>query len=143
MVPQDQDESLESPMAESIGEPQPAGEAQAIVEMERFLVRRGQENAAREWIAYLRQHPEEFRETMVAERMQVETILSDELDGRLFLTWFSVQWPGGTSVQDSERELDRVHLEYWKRCIDRDWGPQTLRPEVAMFSEPVQRAMGA
>ena len=115
-------------------------ETAPVVEMVRFRVIAGQEATAREWLAYLGDHPAQFRETMIPERMQVETILSDEQEGRLHLTWFSVQLPGGASVQDSEHELDRVHLDYWGRCIDPDWGPQRLTPEVFMTSAPVQRA---
>ena len=115
-------------------------ETTPVVEMVRFRVIAGQEAAAREWVAYLRDHPTQFRETMIPERMQVETILSDEQEGRLHLTWFSVQLPGGAPVQDSEHELDRIHLDYWRRCIDPDWGPQRLTPEIFMSSEPVQRA---
>ena len=46
------------------------------IEMERFRVRAGKEERAREWIAFLRENPEAFRETVEPERMYVETIFS-------------------------------------------------------------------
>ncbi|WP_326847856.1 DUF6176 family protein, partial [Micrococcus luteus] len=47
------------------------------IEMERFPVRAGKEERAREWIAFLRENPEAFRETLEPERVYVEMIFSE------------------------------------------------------------------
>lgn len=108
-----------------------APQAQQLVpELHRFRVRSGQEGLAREWIAFLRSSPAEFLATLPGEQTFVETIFSDVQDGRLFLSWYSLQGAGALSVLDSEAELDRRHLAYHRRCIDPDWGPQVLQAEV-------------
>lgn len=45
--------------------------------------------------------PKAFRETLEPERMYVETIFSEVVDGVTYLSWYSVQGEGAADVQAS------------------------------------------
>lgn len=112
-----------------------------IIEMTRFRVRAGAEERAVEWMDFLRSHPDAFRETLEPERMYVETIFSEVIDGVTYLYWYSVQGEGRRSVTESEHWLDARHLEFWRECIDPDFPPQELEPQVHAVPERVEAAM--
>lgn len=111
------------------------------IELTRFRVRPGKEDRAREWIDFLRANPEAFRETLEPERMYVETIFSEVVDGVTYLSWYSVQGEDAANVNDSSHRLDEKHVEFWRECIDPDYAPQDLTPEVHMVPERVEAAM--
>lgn len=46
------------------------------------------------------------------EKIYVETIFREILDGCEYLYWYSVQAEGGNEVTDSESYIDKKHLEY-------------------------------
>lgn len=111
------------------------------IEMVRFRVRPGKEARAREWMDFLRAHPDAFRETLEPERMYVETIFSEAVDGVTYLAWYSVQGEGAAHVRESAHWLDEQHLAFWDECIDPDFPPQHLTTEVHMMPERVEAAM--
>lgn len=110
--------------------PTNAQAAGLTVEFVRFPIRAGKESRALEWIAYLRGHEEEFLATLPGECMYAEAIFSDVTDGILHLSWFSVQGPGAEFVLDSDHELDRVHVDFHRECVDPDAAPLIMVPEV-------------
>ena len=112
-----------------------------IVEMTRFRVRPGAEERAAGWMNFLRSNPEAFREALEPEQMYVETIFSEVLDGVMYLYWYSVQGEGRRSVLEAEHWLDAKHLEFWRECIDPEFPPQELTPQVHMAPERVEAAM--
>ena len=61
------------------------------VELTRFRVRKGQEERAVEWMRFLRQNMDAVEQTLVPEKMYVETIFSEVRDGHMYLYWYSVQ----------------------------------------------------
>ena len=112
-----------------------------IIEMTRFRVRSGAEVRAAEWMEFLRSHPDAFRETLEPERMYVETIFSEVIDGVTYLYWYSVQGEDRRSVLESEHWLDAQHLEFWRECIDPEFPPQDLTPQVHVVPVRVEEAM--
>ena len=73
--------------------------------MERFRVGAGKEAGAREWIAFLRENPEAFRETLEPERMYVETIFSGTVGDALYLWWYTLQGEDG-AVGEVTKSID-------------------------------------
>ncbi|WP_282441753.1 DUF6176 family protein [Micrococcus luteus] len=85
--------------------------------------------------------PQAFRETMEPERMYVETIFSEVVDGVTYLSWHSVRGEGAADVQESTHWLDEQHVAFWQVCIDPDFPPQDLTPKVHMTPARVEAAM--
>ncbi|WP_180536260.1 DUF6176 family protein [Micrococcus luteus] len=112
-----------------------------IIELTRFRVRAGAERRAAEWMEFLRSNPRAFRETLEPEQMYVETILSEVTDGVTYLYRYSVQGEDRRPVEESEHWLDRRHAEFWDECIDPDFTPQELTPQVHMTPERVEASM--
>ena len=56
----------------------------------------------------LRDHEQAVRETLGSERMHVETIFSEKVDGVEYLYWYSIQSEGGSDVESSGHWLDRA-----------------------------------
>lgn len=92
------------------------------VELSRFRVKEGKTAQVDEWMAFLNEHMEDTLLTLEGEKMYVETIFREVLDGREYLYWYSVQAEGGIEVEDSEslyrqktfRILGRMHRpELW------------------------------
>ncbi len=113
-----------------------------IVEFTRFRVLPGKEERAREWMAFLRANPEAFRETLEPERMYVETIFSEVVDGVMYLSWYSVQGEGeAADVRESAHWLDERHVAFGRECIDPDFAGQDVTPEVHVTPARVEASM--
>lgn len=65
------------------------------VELSRFRVKEGKTVQVDEWMAFLNEHMEDTLLTLEGEKMYVETIFREVLDGREYLYWYSVQAEGG------------------------------------------------
>lgn len=111
------------------------------VELSRFRVKEGKTAQVDEWMAFLNEHMEDTLLTLEGEKMYVETIFREVLDGREYLYWYSVQAEGGIEVEDSESYIDKKHLEYWEKCIDPSYGMVDLDPQVIMIPKPVYETM--
>lgn len=108
------------------------------VELTRFRVKEGKSKTVDEWLAFLNEHMEDTLLTLEGEKMYVETIFREILDGREYLYWYSVQGEGGIEVEESESYIDKQHMAYWIECIDPEFGSVDLKTEVVMISKPVQ-----
>ena len=80
-------------------------------------------------------------EKVEGEKMQIETIFREILDGEEYLYWYSIQGEGGIEVENSESWIDTRHLEYWEECIDKDFKPKDLDAQVVMIPEKIQEKM--
>lgn len=89
-----------------------------------FRVTQGKEALAREWINTLKERKSECIETLGREKMLYESLFSYQEEGRMFLSWFSVQKEGHEDVESPEHEIDNLHLKYWKECIDKTFTPR-------------------
>ena len=107
------------------------------VELTRFRVKPDKSAQVDAWMATLNARMAEVRETLVRERMLVEVIFRETLDGVEYLSWFSIQGAGGELVETSPHDLDRVHLAFWRDCIDPEFAPQDATPQVVMLPEAI------
>jgi len=112
------------------------------VELTRFKIRAGKENRVDEWLSMLNTRMPETLETLERERMLVEVIFRERVDGVELLSWFSIQREGGESVLTSEHEIDKLHIEFWRECIDDTYGAFDAIPQVVMVPDSVAKAMG-
>lgn len=111
------------------------------VELSRFRVKEGKSSVVDQWMNFLNEHMEDTLLTLQGEKMYVETIFREVLDGQEYLYWYSVQAEGGIEVENSESYIDKKHLEYWEECIDPSYGMVDLNPQVVMIPKPIYETM--
>lgn len=111
------------------------------VELTRFRVKSGKSPVVDEWLTFLNEHMKDTILTLEQEKMYVETIFRETLDGTEYLYWYSVQGIGGQELEESDHWIDRKHIEYWKECIDETFRPVDLLPEVIMIPDKIRQAM--
>ncbi len=111
------------------------------VELTRFRVVPGAESTVDEWMAFLKDHPQVFEETLEPERMYVETIFREVVDGVTYLYWYSVQGEDAQPVEESAHWFDQKHIEFWDACIDPQYRPVDLGMELTAIPRRVLEAM--
>lgn len=111
------------------------------VECTRFRVKPGKTEKVNEWLAFLNDHMEDVLVTLEGEKMYVETIFREVMNGEEYLYWYSVQGTGGVEVEQSEHWIDKKHLEYWEDCIDETYRPVDLKTQVVMIPAKVRKSM--
>ncbi|WP_062107333.1 DUF6176 family protein [Bacillus niameyensis] len=111
------------------------------VELTRFKVKEGKSKRVDEWLAFLKENMNDVLVTLDGEKMFVETIFREHLNGDEYLYWYSIQGEGGQNVETSEHWIDKKHLEFWNECIDETVRPVDLKTEVVMISEKVRISM--
>lgn len=111
------------------------------VELTRFKVKKGKTEQVDEWLKFLNENMTDVLVTLADEKMFVETIFREELNGHEYLYWYSVQGKGGQEVEQSNHWIDKKHLEYWAECIDETFIPVDLQTEVVMIPEKVRKSM--
>lgn len=112
-----------------------------IVELTRFRVKKGKSKLVDEWMRFLNENMQDVLLTLENEKMYVETIFREELDGEEYLYWYSVQGEGAQDVEESEHWIDKKHLEYWDACIDESFRPVDLTAEAVMIPTHVKETM--
>ncbi|MDO5734479.1 MAG: DUF6176 family protein [Eubacteriales bacterium] len=116
-------------------------ENKITVECSRFRVLKDKTEVVDEWMNFLRDNMADVLLTLDGEKMYVETIFREAIDGNEYLYWYSVQGEGGIDVRESESWIDVKHLEYWEQCIDKSYGQVDLTTEVVMIPDRVREAM--
>lgn len=111
------------------------------IELTRFKVKDGKSAQVDEWMTFLNEHMDDVLLTLVGEKMYVETIFRETLNGDEYLYWYSVQGEGGIEVEESTHWIDRKHLEYWDECIDATFRPIDLKTEVVMIQPTIKKLM--
>lgn len=111
------------------------------IELTRFRVKKGKSERVDEWLTFLKDHMKDVLVTLEGEKMYVETIFREDLNGDEYLYWYSVQGEGGQEVEQSEHWIDKKHLEFWDECIDETFRPVDLKTEVVMIPEKVRSVM--
>lgn len=109
-------------------------------ELTRFRVLPGKTHVVDQWMAFLNEHMEDVLLTLEGEKMYVETIFREVLDGFEYLYWYSIQGEGGIEVEASESYIDIQHLKYWEECIDPSFGSKDLSTEVVMIPQRVRES---
>ena len=108
-----------------------------------FRVIEGKEERAREWMDLLTQRKNECVETLPREKMVYESIFMYEKEGRMFLSWFSIQKDIHEKVETSEHDIDRLHLEFWDECIDREFEPEDHYHVVSFLPNEMEGTISA
>ena len=111
------------------------------VELTRFKVKAGKTQKVDEWLKFLNENMNDVLVTLEDEKMYVETIFREEIDGNQYLYWYSIQGERGQYVEESHHWIDKKHLEYWNECIDADYKPVDLTTEVVMIPERMKTVM--
>jgi len=111
------------------------------VALSRVLVKKGKSERVDEWMKTLNDRMKEALLTLKDEKMYVETIFREKIGEDDFLYWFTIQREGGTHVTESNHEIDHLHIEFKKECLDFDYPRDELSPQVIMISEVVQKAI--
>ena len=112
-----------------------------MVELTRFKVKKDKSERVDEWLKFLNDHIKDVLVTLDGEKMYVETIFRERLNGEEFLYWYSIQGEGGQEVEQSEHWIDKKHLQFWDECIDETFEAINLKTEVVMIPEKVMSAM--
>lgn len=112
-----------------------------LVELTRFKVKNGKTAEVEKWMDLLNEHMDQVLLTLEFEKMYVETIFREVLEGEEFLYWYSVQGEDGIEVTNSAHEIDQLHLQYWEECIDSDFKPVDLERKVVMIPKNIRKMM--
>lgn len=112
-------------------------------ELVTFAVKYGMEAKADEWMRVLVERKAECVETLDREMMHYECIFKSVREGRMYLSWFSVQGEAGEDVRSSPHPIDKVHIDYWNECIDREVPPQKFEHVVSFVPPSVEHAVNA
>ncbi len=110
-------------------------------EFSSFAIRIGKEERAGEWMRILCERQSECVETLEREKMHYECIFKGYRNGRLYLSWFSVQSTHGLPVEDSPHPIDQVHIAYWDECIDDQVAPENLDHVVSFVPRSIEEAV--
>jgi len=108
-----------------------------------FRVITGKEERATEWMETLVQRRSDCIETLERESMLHESVFKTYYGGRMYLAWFSLQGEGAQSVETSDHDVDKVHLAFWKECIDTDWPEMELDHVVSFYPAIIERQYSA
>ena len=111
------------------------------VEITRFKIKEGKTESVDQWMKLLNDNMSSVLLTLNDEKMYIETIFREEIEGTEYLYWYSVQGKGGMEVQVSQHDIDKQHLAYWNECIDQDFRPIDLKTEVIMIRKNILAAM--
>lgn len=111
------------------------------VELTRFKVKDGKTQKVDEWLDFLKANIDEVEDGLVDEKMYVETIFREIINGEEFMYWYSVQGDGGVEITENEKWIAKKHLEYWEECIDSTYGFVDLKTEVVMIPKEIRKVM--
>jgi len=112
-----------------------------IIELTRFKVKAGKEDVVTKWMETLNNHMDEVLDTLDAEKMYVETIFREKINGEEYLYWYSIQGEGGINVDESSHEIDKLHVAFWEECIDPNYPPVQIVPQVLMIPDRIREKM--
>ncbi|HRE26230.1 MAG TPA: DUF6176 family protein [Anaerolineales bacterium] len=111
------------------------------VELSRFRVLPGKAERVDAWLQMLNDRMPETLATLEREEMQFEVIFREVIGDDQFLTWVSVQGEAGADVETSPHEVDHLHLDFWRECIDETHGRHDAQPQAVMVPPRVAAAM--
>lgn len=117
------------------------GRIEVNVELTRYRVMEGKSAVVDEWLTFLNENMKDVLVTLEGEKMYVETIFRELLDGHEYLYWYSIQGEGGVEVESSTHWIDEKHHAFWKECIDSSFQPVDLVTSVVMIPSTVKESM--
>ena len=114
-----------------------------VTEFMSFAVLPGKEQRAELWLQALVQRQAECVATLDREAMHFESIFRAQINGRLYLSWFSVQGTTGAHLESSPFPVDTLHMELWAECIDTSVSPIKHAHVVNFVPAPIVAAIEA
>lgn len=111
------------------------------VELTKFRIKRGKSELVDEWMDFLNQNMQDALLSLDGEKMFVETIMRDTIGDREYLYWYSIQADDGETNSRAAECVDRKHIEYWNKCIDKAYRPKNLKNEVVMIPNRLKEYM--
>ena len=75
------------------------------IELTRFRVIKGKSEKVDEWMKFLNDNMKDVLLTLEGEKMYVETIFREILDGEEYLYWYSVHGKGGIEVENLDVQV--------------------------------------
>lgn len=111
------------------------------VELTKFRVKHGKSHLVDEWMAFLNENMNDVLVTLDGEKMFIESIMRDTVGDYEFLYWYSIQADDGGADNELQSRIDRKHLEYWDKCIDKAYKPRDLKNEVVMIPNYMRNYM--
>jgi hypothetical protein len=84
----------------------------------------------------------ETLDSLDREQMHVEVIFRERIGDEEFVSWFSIQSEAAEPVESSLHEIDKIHLAYWRECIDQAYGQHASVPQVIMIRKKLAATMG-
>ncbi len=113
------------------------------IEFMTVTVKQGMEGEAEEWMRILEERRAECVETLDRERMHCESIFKSVRDGRMCLSWFTIHGLTGERLRTSPHPIDKLHLEYWDRCVDLDAPVERYKHVVTFLPHSIGQAFEA
>lgn len=110
-------------------------------ELMTFAIKPGKEARADAWMQMLIDRRAECIATLDREKMHHECIFRSVRNGRVFLSWLSVQSEQAPHVRGSPHAIDQAHLAFWDECIDRDVPPEMFEHVVSFVPPEVERVI--
>lgn len=108
-----------------------------------FHIKQGMEAEADIWMRILKDRKDECVQTLDRERMHYEAVFKSSQNGRMCLSWLTVHGVTAERLRDSPHAIDKLHMEYWDRCIDTEMPPEKFQHVVTFLPESIRRAMEA
>jgi len=110
-------------------------------ELTRFTVKQNKSERVDEWMKMLKDNIKDVLLTLEDEKMYIEAIFREKEGEYEYLYWFSVQGENGTSVEKSNHEIDKKHLEYWKECIEPN-SKKDMDLQFEMIPKNIRKFLG-
>lgn len=111
------------------------------IELTKFKVKPGKSARVDEWMSVLRGHLPEVLLTLDREKMYVESIFREVESNSDYLYWFTIQGDSSASLIDSPHEIDKIHLAFWRECIDCSMPARDLHLEANFLPSKVADTM--
>lgn len=112
-----------------------------VTEFIAFPILLGKESRAGEWLATLVARRPECVASLDRETMHFESIFQIHIAGRLHLAWFGVRSEAGALVDSSPLEVDKLHVEFWRECIDSSTPPLKFTHIVDFVPSSIEEAI--
>lgn len=111
------------------------------VELTKFRIKQGKSELVDEWMAFLNENMQDALLSLDGEKMFVETIMRDTVGDHEYLYWYSIQADDGDTNSEAAECIDRRHVTYWNKCIDKSYRPRNLQNEVVMIPHRIKDYM--
>ncbi len=111
------------------------------VELSRFKVKKGKSGRVTEWMSMINARRDEVQKIIPKERMKLEVIFRELIDGEEYLYWFSVQGDEGVETDTSDLPFTKDFSRFHDECIEHSYGMRDAQPQAVIVPPSVAAAM--